>query len=155
MSITPELVGLAVLALVCVGLGLGLLRQHRKLELMMRSQRTLVQQLDGTHRAQLAYAEATEDAMSHLRDGLQTLTTVSANLDMKTYALGLQQGRMGQRMKTQEMARQKAAVPTPTVAPEAANKSTAATPPATAARQLSSAERALVSAVHAPRSRVA
>lgn len=155
MSITPELVGLAVLALVCMGLGMGLLRQHRKLEQMMRSQRTLVQQLDGTHRAQLAYAEATEDAMSHLRDGLQTLTTVSANLDMKTYALGLQQGRMGQRMKTQEMARQKAAVPTPAATPEAANKSTPAAPQATAARQLSSAERELISAVHATRSRVA
>ena len=48
-------------------------------------------QLDAAHAAQGAYAEATETALSHLRDGLQTLTTVSANHDMKLYALELRQ----------------------------------------------------------------
>ncbi len=153
MNLTPELIGLAVLTLVCVALGVGLVRQQRKLDLLARSQRTLVQQLDGTHRAQLAYAEATEDAMSHLRDGLQTLTTVSANLDMKTYALGLQQGRMGQRMKSQEVARQKAAIPTPPPSPEAVSKP--APPAAESPRKLSAAERELITAVHATRARVA
>lgn len=48
-------------------------------------------QLDAAHATQGAYAEATEMALSHLRDGLQTLTTVSANHDMKLYALELRQ----------------------------------------------------------------
>lgn len=53
-------------------------------------QRELIRQLEAVHQAQMAYAEATEGALSHLRDGLESLTTVSANLEMKTYSLELQ-----------------------------------------------------------------
>lgn len=156
MNITPELIGLVVLSLACAALAVGLVRQNRKLSVVMASQRTLIKQLDGTHRAQLAYAEATEDAMTHLRDGLQTLTTVSANLDMKTYALELQQGRMGQRMKQQEKARQKADIPV-VPAPESAVKmpTSVAKPAPTGQRPMSAAERELITAVHASRARVA
>lgn len=160
MNLNPEWIAMGVLALGCIGLALMLRRQNRKLETVMDSQRTLIQQLDGTHRVQLAYAEATEDAMTHLRDGLQTLTTVSANLDMKTYALELQQGRMGQRIKHQEKARQKAAIPAVMPIPDAVKK------PATAAHSekkdpeakvasMSAAERELIAAVHTRQSRVA
>ncbi len=155
MTVSPELIAVSVLACVCAALAAGLLRQSRRLNTLVASQRALLQQLDGTHRAQLAYAEATEDAMTHLRDGLQTLTTVSANLDMKTYALELQQGRMGQRIKQQEKARQA----TPSSAPPEVVKNSSPsikpapmTPPP---RPASAAERELITAVHTRRARVA
>lgn len=85
------LLGLAAGGLLVVALAILNIWLLQKLRGMRQAQMRLLQQLDGVHGAQVAYAEATEGALSHLRDGLQSLTTVCANLDMKTYALELRQ----------------------------------------------------------------
>ena len=88
----------------------------RSLARLRTHQRELLRQMEAVHQAQMAYAEATEGALSHLRDGLESLTTVSANLEMKTYSLELQAqaarsvAAAGQRAKVS--ARSVASVPT-------------------------------------------
>lgn len=110
VMITMLALGLAVCALlfaVVIWRSLARLRTH---------QRELLRQMEAVHQAQMAYAEATEGALSHLRDGLESLTTVSANLEMKTYSLELQSqaarsvAAAGQRAKVS--ARSVASVPT-------------------------------------------
>ena len=87
--IDPIVLALAGCGLAICGLFLSAVL-GRKLAKLRVHQRELLRQLEAVHQAQMAYAEATEGALSHLRDGLESLTTVSANLEMKTYSLELQ-----------------------------------------------------------------
>lgn len=109
MNIPYEWAAIGLLSALCLLLVYLVHKLGQRVRQISQSQKALIQQSDAVHRAQMAYAETTEEAMSYLRDGLQSLTTVSANLDMKSYALELQQARMGQRMKTQDLIRQKVA----------------------------------------------
>lgn len=157
-------VAVGVLGLFCTGLMVAVLRQGRRTDAIAESQRALIRQLEAVHKAQLAYAEATEEALTNLRDGLQTLTTVSANLDMKAYALELQQARMGQRIKQQGERERRAApsalasTPTATAAgfrqsPSIAPAKKLAQP--TPAPASTSGERELLAALQQHRVRVA
>lgn len=168
LSISPEWLALIALAGAVLGLGVLLIRQTRRIDTVAASQRTLVRQLEAVHKAQLAYADATEEALTNLRDGLQTLTTVSANLDMKSYSMELQQARIAQRVKQMEKRRQDVvASPAARVAPTPAgasdmNSTGARNTPATSTpaqmpsaaladetgSRRSAAEQALIAAIH-------
>lgn len=157
-------VAVGILGLFCTGLMVAVLRQGRRTDAIATSQRALIQQLEAVHSAQLAYAEATEEALTNLRDGLQTLTTVSANLDMKAYALELQQARLGQRMKQQQDRERRSPTTAPPVSeltrpasfrqPSAAPVAKQMTPP-NASHSSTSGERELLAALQQHRARVA
>lgn len=168
LSISPEWVALMALAGAVFGLGVLLMRQTRRLDTVAASQRTLVRQLEAVHKAQLAYADATEEALTNLRDGLQTLTTVSANLDMKSYSMELHQARIAQRVKQLEKRRQDVVAPhahrgspSPVGTPAVKSSSAPSTPttktpphastatlPDEAGTRRAAAEQALIAAIH-------
>ena len=157
MTITMEWVAIAALGLLSAGLLMALMGMSRRLQRIADSQRALVQQQEAVHRAQMAYSEATEEAMSYLRDGLQSLTTVNANLDMKVYALELQQARAEKRLSQQDRWRQKSGDPVPAVTASSAKTVTQAGSLAAmpAAKSYSTAEKELLAAVGGKTSRVA